>query len=185
MFVPTDITGCQLWLDASEGVTYDVDNNVSVWTDESGNSNNATQLVGANQPLLVPGVINGKPVIHFDGSHSFLTGTQITDINTSSFSLFVVFRAANSANYGDIEQIFNIDDFDPGFALLRRTYGSPDDRLQLSNNGNYGFYTADDSIPPTGTIPLLFSFIKTYNVSASWFINSVLDNSTTNAGFCG
>ena len=45
-FVPTQLSGCQLWLRADEGVTLS-SGLVSAWADQSGNGNNASQIAGS------------------------------------------------------------------------------------------------------------------------------------------
>lgn len=47
-------------------------NKVSVWADQSGNTNNAYQNSTSSQPLLVASELNGRPVIRFDGSDDYL-----------------------------------------------------------------------------------------------------------------
>lgn len=66
-FTNTFISGLQLWLKAdavtglSDGAT------VSTWDDLSGNSYNATQITTDKKPLYKTNIINGYPVIRFDG----------------------------------------------------------------------------------------------------------------------
>jgi hypothetical protein len=51
-FAPTDITGCQLWLDADDlsTFTFGTAPAVSQWNDKSGNSRHVTQATGSKQP---------------------------------------------------------------------------------------------------------------------------------------
>jgi hypothetical protein len=60
-----------LWLKADAGVTADGGGLVSGWDDQSGNNNNAAQVDPLYQPTLVPGAINGQPVVHFTGGVGF------------------------------------------------------------------------------------------------------------------
>lgn len=46
-FVPTDISGCSLWLPPEPGV---IDENLNFWRDLSASGNNATQSTSANRP---------------------------------------------------------------------------------------------------------------------------------------
>lgn len=80
-FVPTDISGLKLWLDASVGlfdatsggsaVTTD-GSSVARWEDQSGNGVHATQATSANRPVLKTAIKNSKNVLRFDGSNDFL-----------------------------------------------------------------------------------------------------------------
>ena len=66
-FVPSDISGLQVWLDAELGVTKDGSNKVSAWLDQSSNAYNYTQALSAEQPTWVDASLNGKPIIRFSG----------------------------------------------------------------------------------------------------------------------
>src|SRR5438034_643150 len=63
----------QLWFRADSGVTTNGTGNVSVWSDNSLNANNATNTTAANQPLWVDNALNGKPVVRFDGVNDELS----------------------------------------------------------------------------------------------------------------
>lgn len=65
-FVPTDIAGLELWLDASDAgsFTYGTGDNVSQWNDLSGNTRHATQGTGATQPNRT-GTINSLTTVTF------------------------------------------------------------------------------------------------------------------------
>jgi len=52
-FVPTDISGCVLWLDASDSATITSDvNGVSQWSDKSGQENNVLQSDNVRKPTV-------------------------------------------------------------------------------------------------------------------------------------
>jgi len=79
---PGKLPGIALWLAADTGVTTN-NSRVSTWADRSGNNNNAAQSVSARQPTLVTGVVNGQPVIRFDGTDDAL---QVNDSATLHFA---------------------------------------------------------------------------------------------------
>ncbi len=88
-FVPTNIAGLQLWLDAADTATItQAANLVSQWNDKSGNANHATQGTGVNQPTTNVRTINGRNVLDFDSSNDFLNLT--TGLNSSSGQTFFV-----------------------------------------------------------------------------------------------
>ncbi len=92
-FVPTDIAGLQLWLDASDTATItQAANAVSQWNDKSGNANHATQGVALNQPSINTRTINGRNVIDFDGLTDTMpiTLATIASITQGANTSFVV-----------------------------------------------------------------------------------------------
>jgi len=58
------IDGLVLWLDAGEGITHG--SGVSMWKDQSGNNNHATQVDTNMQPNYEVDVLNDLPVVRFD-----------------------------------------------------------------------------------------------------------------------
>jgi hypothetical protein len=106
-FLPSDITGLQLWLDASDASTlYDAtsggslvaaDGGVARWEDKSGNARHATQSTSANRPTRKAAIQNGRDAIQLDGSNDVLT---VSYTYGSQVSLFMVTsRAANTERY--------------------------------------------------------------------------------------
>lgn len=80
-FKPSDISGLQLWLDATVGMV-DGSNNpvttngatVTTWQDQSGNARNATQSTVSFQATLRTSVQNNKNALRFDGNDDFYSG---------------------------------------------------------------------------------------------------------------
>jgi hypothetical protein len=68
---PDQIAGLKLWLKADSLALSDGDP-VGTWTDSSGTSNDATQATAGFKPLYKTGIINGKPVVRFDGVDDYL-----------------------------------------------------------------------------------------------------------------
>lgn len=72
-FSPDQVAGLALWLKADAGTSTTVDGAaVSQWDDQSGNARHVTQATGANQPVYKTAIVNGKPVVRFDGANDFL-----------------------------------------------------------------------------------------------------------------
>ncbi len=87
-FFPTQISGCQLWLDAADTTTISLSgSSVTQWRDKSGNSNHAAQATLANAPTL-----SGFN-ISFNGSQ-WLT-TPITSAPTIE-SFFIVLNTTKN-----------------------------------------------------------------------------------------
>jgi hypothetical protein len=61
------------------------DGYVSIWYDQSGNSNDFVQASEANQPrILLTGGINWLPTVSFDGVDDYLDAGDVLDISTST-----------------------------------------------------------------------------------------------------
>jgi hypothetical protein len=84
---PIPTAGLQLWLRADAGVDT-LNGTVSIWHDQSGSGNDAIQASASRQPVLVAGVLNGKPAVRFDGVNDKLGFTGTTHM--TQFSLFLV-----------------------------------------------------------------------------------------------
>jgi len=78
-----------LWLKSDTGVDT-LNGTVSRWHDQSGNGNDAIQTDSSRQPLLVSNILNGKPVLRFNGIHDRLEFTNSTSM--SRFTIFMVVK---------------------------------------------------------------------------------------------
>lgn len=85
-FSPKDIAGLRLWLPADQiSGLVDADP-VTTWPDKSADANNVAQATAAAKPTYRTAILNGKPVVRFDGvddnllsgSNSPLTGDVVT-----------------------------------------------------------------------------------------------------------
>jgi len=115
--------GLALWLNAGSGVDTNSDGTVASWADESGNGNNASPTNNAPydssatanpgtifatvSPQYVTNVVNGYPVVHFNGTNSILTVPDAgTSFLTGDFSTFVVARFSQ-AWFGDSQMVWS------------------------------------------------------------------------------
>ncbi len=86
-FTPASIAGLILWL-TGDTITGLADGDpVVTWPDQSGSGNDAAQAVAAKRPTYRTGVLNGLPVVRFDGTDDALkvTGITIPTFNTVFF----------------------------------------------------------------------------------------------------
>lgn len=102
-FSSSSISGLKLWLDASHEATTDgtataTDGaSVQVWKDRSGNNSHATQLTAENKPTYETDVLNGKPVIRFDGGDSLVTESFLDSSFDTSLTFFTVAKKSTTA----------------------------------------------------------------------------------------
>ena len=108
IFQPTDISGCQLWLDAADSstLTLQAGNKVSAWLDKSLNRyvmSNATTLT---QPTYVTSGWNGSyPGVQVTGNssgqHNFLSNAAFSGFNTTTWDIYAVVKhSANTQQSG-------------------------------------------------------------------------------------
>lgn len=109
---PTDISGLQLWLDASSPNSFYKDaaktqpatlesDKIAVWADKSGNGFDATNTNASNQPLLTLNKDGRYPAVQFGVSHNLnmLLNLGNPDLlnfgksgNTGAYTIFVVYK---------------------------------------------------------------------------------------------
>ena len=89
---------CVMWLRADTGVVTDVNGYVTNWVDQSGSGNHATQSGASSRPLLLPGVLNGRQVVRFDGSNDNLFFDGGIVVNTDYTLIIVEGRRSNKSN---------------------------------------------------------------------------------------
>ncbi|MFA6175236.1 MAG: RHS repeat-associated core domain-containing protein [Phycisphaerae bacterium] len=93
--------GMKLWLRGDLGVTSN-GSSVSAWGDQSGSGNNALQGNGGNQPTVQSGVLNGKPVIRFDGTDDNLSIADNVGLSPATLTAYVVgkYQTGGASTYG-------------------------------------------------------------------------------------
>jgi hypothetical protein len=147
MWVTTGNSGLQadpvldpvLWLRADAGVTTDGSGGVSAWADQSGAGHDASQAAPLSRAQLAPGVLNGNPVLHFNGNTSFfnVTGqvltsqrftifTVVNDLGLSDFAFREVFSNWNPISNEATSVFFGLAHENPARARLTDNFGGAD-----------------------------------------------------------
>lgn len=112
-FLPTQISGLTLWLDANDsGSLYQVSNGtnpalnnndfIGLWKDKSGNSNNATQSTASLRPYVVASGQNSKNIIRFPyAAWNAATGPYMnaTIGSLSAYSVFIICKFRTNEYY--------------------------------------------------------------------------------------
>lgn len=135
-------TDLRLWLKADAGTNTVIDGaNVSSWTDQSPESNDAAQGTGGNQPTFKEVGINNNPSITFNGSTSYMTyGLTSFPIGATDRTIYVVL------NYDDITATYQIP-FSYG-----TTSGSRANGFAFSNTGNLHYFGWGNDIVQTSFV---------------------------------
>jgi hypothetical protein len=99
VFVPTQVSGCTLWLDAADASTI-TGSPITTWRDKSGLANNATATVGPTQSTY-----SGYPVVTFNGSTQFMNSPNT--VPRTTHTLIAVHRPVTiTANFQGNTSLF-------------------------------------------------------------------------------
>lgn len=104
---PVGVSGCLIWLDASDSATlYDAisggglvaaDGAVARWEDKSGNARHVLQSTAANRPLRKTSIQFLKDCLLFDGTNdNMLSASNFPETGNAEFSTFVVYKKLTS-----------------------------------------------------------------------------------------
>jgi len=102
-FLPLDISGCAVWVDAQDRRTLTVSNtsNVAIWGDKSGNGYNFSNDTATMWPNYVSNGINGYPSLEFTGIGGSSSSNRRLDnsnvVLNNNYSIFAVGRQNASA----------------------------------------------------------------------------------------
>jgi hypothetical protein len=119
-FLPSDVSGLEIWLDASDISTLwqDTGKSVAVTTDgqtvgaiadQSGNGNDFLADTAAKEPTYKENIFNSLSVLRFDGSSDWMESSAIAALNTSTITWFLVLKT---------------DDIDTTQVAIRSNYSS-------------------------------------------------------------
>jgi autotransporter-associated beta strand protein len=99
-YIVTDTPGLVAYYTASSGITYNENNLVSQWDDQSGNNNHAVASLSA-RPIYNPSGIYDQPVIEFNGTNHVLSATSSPPPVLSAISAFVVYKRNGNGSGND------------------------------------------------------------------------------------
>jgi hypothetical protein len=114
-FKPTDIGGCQLWLDSTDSstVSFSSGSNVSQWRDKSGSSNHFSITNGTTSYISD----NGMSVISFPSGAIMSSANQITFTTSSAFYIVSRINSISGAGIGMLLGFTNINGADKSIRL--------------------------------------------------------------------
>jgi hypothetical protein len=147
-----------IWLKA-DAITGLVDgDSVITWADSSGNGRDVGQVTAASRPLYKTGIINGLPILRFDGANDYLLGHfAATYLNTVGMTGYAV--AIMRQHSGTHEGLYSTTS-----SLISLDYSSPDAALfGYGGTGNTFTQSYRSSAGAATTIarPLLTPYLLT------------------------
>ncbi len=180
----------RLWLKGDAGVITNSNNQVSQWTDQSPNGNNARQANSSQQPILVrPAAINGRPALRFDGIQSSSTGDYLVGTNDVGIpDAYTSFVVAEPSSFSSV----NVAAFvgAPGTVGAARGYALISGQLYLTtwnNDYNTGFSPSagtyriwTERFNTNRTFAEMFDRTSSASSNFSWTVSSI---QTPSAGY--
>jgi alpha-tubulin suppressor-like RCC1 family protein len=124
--------GLQLWLRADAGLSLNGSNSVARWTDQSANQA-SLQATGAQQPQLIANVLNGKPVVRFNGTSNIVQTATAVDLfhGITDWTVILITKPASA-------QQANADIFDQqhngGVGFVMEQYDANMNQYWLGND---------------------------------------------------
>lgn len=172
-FIPTQVSDCQLWLDARDTSTITLETGVREWRDKSGNNRHVAQTTLANQPSYANNTIT------FDGLNDVLTGDAILGLN---YTAFIVSRTFAT---GGTRTLFSNGDGSKGACFRYNTQ-----RNMVANNvavvSSFGaFSTTNFEVVSVSRSPTSFQTFVNNVLQTSGGVNSMNEVTAPTAGLLG
>lgn len=170
-FVPTDITGLDLWLDAADTSTIsETSNVVTQWRDKSGNDHHANPYVGGNEPDTGTRTYNERNVV------DFTTPTEVLDV------LYPALNHISRADNTVIIVMASDNTSQSGYALGGETSSGADRYILGAQSGRiraWNGYSVTSWIesPFSDLNPHIISLNKNTTESYGYFDGVLMDNS--------
>jgi hypothetical protein len=156
---PSQIEGNVLWLDSEFSAFVQDGSGVRQWRDVLGRGG-AIQETTANQPTLVPNVLNGKPGIVFDGSNDLLSLGNIGALFPTAATFIVALTIGEPNARGDTD--YNI----------LGTLNNISNRWRTgTGNGDFGLFTSviqggfPERMPANGTYIMTVQASQSFGLS--------------------
>ncbi len=156
------------------GVVADSSNNVSQWTDLSGNGESMFQADSSMFAELATGVMNGQPAIQFNGSSSNVATLATADLLKGANDATIIVVMNPSAS-----QLNSCEIFDASNAAFRVTqnWGATNQYNLLWYDSDWNGFTSNYTITTSG-VPQVLDIVKS-GLTVNGYVNGTLEDSAT------
>jgi hypothetical protein len=174
-FIPPQISGCVLWLDAADltpaSIVFGSGSNVQMWEDKSGLGYHVIQPIPANQPVVQLNSQNGLPGIWLNTlkAHMYSSASRIPLIRDSTEMTITVVAKFTQANPWNIFLTFWFE-YVETFAPSAINSAGRKFHLSFANNGTQGISLnriQGSSIYSSLAVPINTTAIITFSLSSS------------------
>ncbi len=146
-FSPAFIPDLSVWLKADAITGLNDGDAVTTWNDSSASANNVTEATTSQKPLYKTAIVNGLPVVRFDGTDDVLVASVNVFDLASGYTIFAVI-SFSTLNDGTLLSTANFVTGDNG-ELIRVRNDTSQGELRIFSGGS-SFDTSTNSVP-TGT----------------------------------
>jgi hypothetical protein len=166
-----DGTNNVLWLQADKITGLSDGNDITLWEDNSGNSNDIAQSNTLYTPRYYSNVVNSQPVVRFEQADNRFRKTNFSNFPTNEITVFYV-------NYTS----------DNGDGVLSYASSANDNEFLIFNNSNLSVYRGTNGNRSTGlsgsgsTWRIMTATWNTSNGNTQFYRNGNLDYNTNNFG---
>ena len=152
-FLPTQISGCQLWLDAADSSTITGTSPVTAWADKSGNGNHATTISAGSTISNINGVPAIVPYYGFTGTTTNRTPTltcfAVAVFNAPTFGRAVALGGPGYNDYNTISGCALFTKIGDSNAIYCTRYISNTPSLDVASNAVFLASTVFDNTSNT------------------------------------
>lgn len=177
-FTKDSVPGLIAWYKADSGITKDAGNLVSVWADQSDSGFHLAQPTSTNQPLYVENVINGHPVLQFNGTDNTIFRNPF--VLAQPYTVFIVgkFITADATQRtffsGGAAMAFDSQAskfrFYAGTSLYHGSQDTNNHIFTIVGNGNTSHIVIDttDNAGAAGATGFGYLYIGSYGAGSTW-----------------
>ena len=180
-FVPTQISGCVLWLDGADSSTVTLSSSaITQWNDKSTFANHFVQATTANSPTVGTSA-NGLPTIYFATTNQQLVSSQnnATSGNASRTVIQVFWCPTSSSGYYSVTGTESGASPPTAWGHSKNPNADIDYPFMYSSAG-YDIYTFENSTP--NPIITYCQYDSTASTISAYYATSGATNGTTTVG---
>lgn len=176
---PRQFLGLKLWLDAST-ISGLVDSDpVTTWTDLSGNGNDATQSTAAAKPTYKTNIINGRPVVRFDGVDDYLSSTGVVSGFAAQDQPLTVFAVVKANDISVNRAIWSLGSSGSNYPYLWHYIAATSPNYNATRRDDAASATKDfptNAVPGATTASAVVTTVSTTGTIGNIYVNGTLLN---------
>jgi len=173
---PKNVAGLKAWYKADNITGLSDGEAVATWGDSSASGYDATQSNSLYRPLYKTNIINGKPVVRFDGSNDYLQKTTVSGFTNAAST--IIFQKINGSQCGGSYELGLNGGVNTGLSHLAWCGSTNYSRVGGAGSGDI---TWAYSVPYTNVIAQIYNGSTTSH--KAWENGTLKNTTVVNASF--